>query len=259
MIKKKKNKNKSKGKGDKTDSQTISLKDGWDRIFKVGVQPFFERVENVDDPDQMKKTSIPQQQYILAYDTIFTMCIQREPYNYSSPLYQKHSEALTRQFKEKFIPALSSKKNESPTIFLKEWEKRWRCNKWNVRGMARMFMYLDRFHVPNSDDLLNTTEQGHTLYKQIVFEQFKETAKNAILTCIQRERNGEQQDRDLLRDCIAVFVELGNFLQKVELTIYKDDFHKYLVSESKQYYKQKSRVQLDSMSCPEYLIFAEKC
>ena len=122
-----------------------------------------------------------------------------------------------------------------------------------------MFMYLDRFHVPNSEDLLNTSEQGYTLYRQNVFEQFKETARGAVLSCIQRERDGEEQDRDLLRDSILVFVELGNKLKKVELQIYKEDFHKALVSETKQYYKQKSRFWLDQQSCPEYLIQAEKC
>ncbi len=98
---------------------------------------------------------------------------------------------------------------------------------------------LDRFHVPNNEHLLNTTEQGHTLYKQTVFELFNETAKNAILTCIERERNGEEQNRDLLRDSIAVFVEFDNFLQNqhTELAIYKNDFHKYLITETKQYYK----------------------
>jgi len=258
MIKKKKSSKKKSSKPD-AENQTISLKDGWDRIYKLGVQPFFDRVENVDDEGKLEQTSIPQQQYIATYDTIFTMCIQREPYNYSSPLYQKHSEALTRQYKEKFIPALTKVKGEPGVVFLKEWVKRWRCNKWAVDGMTRMFMYLDRFHVPNSEDLLNTSEQGYTLYRQNVFESFKETARNAVLGCIQRERDGEEQDRDLLRDSILVYVELGNKLKKVELQIYKEDFHKMLVAQTKQYYKQKSRFWLDQQSCPEYLIQAEKC
>ena len=124
MIKKKKSskKGKSTKKGD-AENQTISLKDGWDRIYKLGVQPFFDRVENVDDEGKLEQTSIPQQQYIATYDTIFTMCIQREPYNYSSPLYQKHSEALTKQYKEKFIPALTKVKGEPGVVFLKEWVK----------------------------------------------------------------------------------------------------------------------------------------
>ena len=79
---------------------------------------------------------------VLTYDTIFTMCIQREPYNYSSPLYQKHSEATTQYFKDKFVPALQKAKEQHGLVFLKEWVKRWRCNKWAVDGMTRMFMYL---------------------------------------------------------------------------------------------------------------------
>eukprot|EP01083_Nonionella_stella_P094988 266617_1 len=47
------------------------------------------------------------------YDTIFTMCIQREPCNYSSPLYQKHSETLTKYFKETDVPALQKPRNST--------------------------------------------------------------------------------------------------------------------------------------------------
>ena len=259
MIKKKSKKQQNKDKDDKKSAKIISLKDGWERVNKVGVLPFFERVENMDNDNELQKISIDKQQYIEVYDTIFTMCIQREPNNHSAQLYQRHSEALTKQFKEKFIPILQQVKNEQGVVFLREWDKRWRCNKWDVQGMTRMFMYLDRFHVPNSEDLLDLTEQGHTLYRQTVFEQFKETSRKAILGCIQRERDGEEQDRDLLRDSISVFVELGNKLKKVELQIYREDFHNQLVAETKQYYKQKSRFQMDALSCPDYLVFAEKC
>lgn len=251
---------KNKNKPKKKDSpQTISLKDGWEIIRTIGTQPFFDRVESADDPQKFNKQNIPQEQFTKTYDTIFQMCIQREPYNYSAPLYQKHTDALTKYFKDVFLPALKEAKSQHRLIFLKEWVKRWRCNKWAVDGMQRMFMYLDRFHVPNSEDLLNTSEQGYTLFRQNVFEHFKDTAREAILMGIQRERDGEEQDRDLLRDSIAVFVELGNKLKKVELQIYKDDFHKALIEKTRRYYKQKSRQCLDQSSCPEYLVQAEVC
>eukprot|EP01084_Bolivina_argentea_P078875 143131_1 len=125
--------------------------------------------------------------------------------------------------------------------------------------MTRMFMYLDRFYVPNSNDLLNTSEQGYTLYKQYVFELFKKNVCNAILDCINKERNGYEQDTDLLRDSILVYIELGNKLKKFGLQIYKQDFHKALITQTKQYYKQKSILWLDKQSCSEYLINVEKC
>ena len=76
MIKKSKKKTTTK-KEDKKGAKTISLKEGWERINKVGILPFFERVENMDNEGELQKISIDKQQYIEVYDTIFTMCIQR--------------------------------------------------------------------------------------------------------------------------------------------------------------------------------------
>ena len=45
----------------------------------------------------------------------------------------------------------------------------------------------------------------------------------------------------------------------MELQIYKEDFQRGLVDDTKTYYSQKSRVWLDQMSCPEYLIQCEEC
>ena len=93
MIKKKKSFSSKKKVSSSKDAenQTISLKDGWDRIYKLGVQPFFDR-ENVDDECNLEQTSIPQQQqYIATYDTIFSMCIQREPYKDSKWGYHRNA------------------------------------------------------------------------------------------------------------------------------------------------------------------------
>ena len=68
MLKNKKSKNRqSKGKNQK-DAETISLKDGWEIISSRGVQPFLERVENVDDPSQFEQTSIPHDQFSQTYE-----------------------------------------------------------------------------------------------------------------------------------------------------------------------------------------------
>eukprot|EP00493_Phyllostaurus_siculus_P005964 UN06018 len=81
--------------------------------------------------------------------------------------------------------------------------------------MQRMFCYLDRFYVPNNEDLLGMKEYGYSLYKDIVFEQFHEDARDSILKCIKAERDGVEQNRELLRSCVMVFVNLGNELRKV--------------------------------------------
>lgn len=45
---------------------------------------------------------------------------------------------------------------------------------------------------------------GYALYKQHVFDEFKVAARDAVLDAIRRERQKEVQDRDLLKDAIAV-------------------------------------------------------
>jgi cullin 1 len=241
-----------------TEQQVIEMEDGWSTIVEVGITPFFERVETLEQAKFSHK-NIPRDQFLRTYDTIFTMCIQREPYNFSERLYNKHTESLTQYFKERFIPTLSKAQGLHGVAFLKAWVKRWRCCQAAVDGMCRMFMYLDRFYVPNSEDLLTTSEQGYTLYREHVFKRFRDTSRNAVLECIEKEREKEEQDRELLRDCIKVFVELGSKLAKVDLLIYKEHFQTELISETRKWYKGKSREWLDSSSCPEYLKLAEDC
>lgn len=121
-----------------------------------------------------------------------------------------------------------------------------------------MFCYLDRFYVPNNEDLLGMKEYGYSLYKDIVFEQFHEDARDSILKCIKAERDGVEQNRELLRSCVMVFVNLGNELRKVELKLYKENFQSYLLKDTIEYYKVASEKWLSTLSCPEYLLRAEE-
>ena len=77
-----------------------------------------------------------------------------------------------------------------------------------------------------------------------------------MLECIRKERDGEEQDRDLLRESIGVYVESGRKLNEVELQIYKENFHKPLVHETREHYRAKSCTMMalmDDISCPAYL------
>jgi len=49
---------------------------------------------------------------------------------------------------------------KNPLSFLTEWVKRWTINERVIHGLNRMFMYIDRFYVPNSEDLKGMSEQG---------------------------------------------------------------------------------------------------
>jgi len=227
------------------------------KIETVGIKPFLERVESFDT-DELDTKPNPMQEFLSTYDCVFQMCIQREPYNYSDRLYNSYQDSFSKYFKNHFIPSLRQAKAKSELEFLNEFARRWQQNQYAVLGMQRMFCYLDRFYVPNNEDLLGMKEYGYSLYKDIVFEQFHEDARDSILKCIKAERDGVEQNRELLRSCVMVFVNLGNELRKVELKLYKENFQSYLLKDTIEYYKVASEKWLSTLSCPEYLLRAEE-
>jgi len=240
-----------------TQEEIIYLDDGWQKIENVGITPFLERVESFDT-DELDTKPNPMQEFLSTYDTVFQMCIQREPYNYSDRLYNSYQDSFSKYFKRHFIPSLQQAKAKSELEFLNEFARRWQQNQYAVLGMQRMFCYLDRFYVPNNEDLLGMKEYGYSLYKDIVFEQFHEDARESILKCIKAERDGVEQNRELLRSCVMVFVNLGNELRKVELKLYKENFQSFLLKDTIEYYKVASEKWLSTLSCPEYLLRAEE-
>lgn len=202
---------------------------------------------------------MPQQQFTKAYDTVYQMCIQREPNNFQESLYERHREELKAYFDSKSIPLLQEAKKKHGFALLQEWNKRWRNAKWVVIGFQRVFMYLDRFYVVSQEGKPKVAESGFQCYREFVFDAFKAPVREAIINCITRERDAELQDRDMLREAIAVFVELGQKISDVDLELYKEDFESEFVKTTREYYKVKSRTWMDEDSCPDYMVKAEAC
>lgn len=50
-----------------------------------------------------------------------------------------------------------------------------------------------------------------------------------------------------------MFVELGQKLTKVDLTLYKEDFEDAFITATREFYEVKSRAWLDQDSCPDYM------
>jgi len=239
------------------EEEIIFFETGWEQINKVGIQPFLTRVECFDT-DELDTKPNPMQEFLSTYDTVFAMCIQREPYNYSDRLYEHYKQAFIEYYRTKFIAALEDAKKKSELFFLKEFVRRWKQNQYAVLGMQRMFCYLDRFFVPNAEELKPMKEFGYDLYREHVFDHFKALLRTVILKCIKAERDGVEQNRELLRECVMTFVQLGHELNPEDLSIYIDDFQDHLLQETTEYYRVASEKWRDSLSCPDFLIRAEQ-
>merc|ERR1719464_2445203 len=195
-------------------------------------------------------------------DIVFQMCIQREPNNFSGAVYDRVQYTTQKYYEDFFVPKLKETRKRSEQSFLDEFAKRWKQCHFTVGGMKRMFNYLNRYHVPNSDGLLELAENGYRLFKECVFDKYNEALRNTLLHFIESERNGNIVKRELIKDCVYIFVGLGQELKTNykgnELGIYQNDFQSHFIRETKKYYELTAEKWLQTKSTPEYLIEVEK-
>lgn len=97
-------------------------------------------------------------------------------------------------------------------------------------------------------------DAGLKYFKTLVFDVVKKDACNAMLALVNRERDGEMIDRDLLKSCVEVFEAMG----LGTLDAYTQDFEDFLLISSEEYYARKSQVWIASDSTPDYMIKAEQ-
>merc|ERR1719300_1510752 len=195
-------------------------------------------------------------------DIVFQMCIQREPNNFSGAVYDRVQFTTQTYFEGSFIPSLRTARERSEQAFLDEFAKRWKQCHFTVGGMKRMFNYLNRYHVPNSDGLLELAENGYRLFKAVVFDKNTEALRRTLLQFIESEGNGNIVKRELIKDCVYIFVGLGQELKTNykgnELGIYQNDFQSHFIRETKKYYELTAEKWLQTKSTPEYLIEVER-
>jgi len=236
-----------------TTDDIIELEKGFEKVRKEGIEPFLGFIE------EQKREFFKAKQFVTLYDLIFKMAIQREPHNWSEALYERYSDSIAKYLTTTVTTALTEAQSKSHDVtFLKEWNKRWANHKLVVKGLSKLFMYLDRFYTPTTDGILSLKEQGFKLYHDNVFEKFAPEARQHILRAIDKERSSEEQDRHLLQEAVNVFVEMGVNYNSQKLKLYKKDLETYVIDNAGEYYKRQSRIWMDDDSCPTYLEKAEK-
>ena len=186
------------------------------------------------------------------------MCTQRDPKNFSEEIYQRYTQETRAYLVEKVVPVIHQAK-QNPTAFLQAWSTKWQKHNLVVRGLSKLFMYLDRFHVPSSEGTLSLKQEGFRLFKELVFDEFHEIAAEYILNAIGREREHEHQDRQLLKSSVQVFIEIGYEFEEKGLSVYQNKLEKKVFEHAQEYYKRQSQAWLDGDSCPNYLVKVEEC
>lgn len=87
-----------------------------------------------------------------------------------------------------------------------------------------------------------------------VFEDAHEKAKDAVLELISRERDGEQINRNLIKNVLVIFVDVG---MDKGTEVYEHKFQVPLLEDIQRHYSAKAAEWIQLESCSEYLIKTE--
>ncbi|XVE73270.1 hypothetical protein DITRI_Ditri11bG0103800 [Diplodiscus trichospermus] len=223
--------------------KTIELDQGWDYMQK-GITKLKRILEGLAEPP------FSSEEYMMLYTTIYNMCTQKPPHDYSQQLYDKYREAFEEYITSTVLPSLREKHDE---FMLRELVKRWANHKVMVRWLSRFFHYLDRYFIARRS-LPALNEVGLTCFRDLVYKEVHAKVRDAVIALIDKEREGEQIDRALLKNVLDIFVEIG----MGQMDRYEEDFEADMLEDTGAYYSRKASSWIEEDSCPDYMLKA-KC
>uniref|UniRef100_A0A7N0UQR0 Cullin family profile domain-containing protein n=1 Tax=Kalanchoe fedtschenkoi TaxID=63787 RepID=A0A7N0UQR0_KALFE len=224
--------------------KTIELEQGWE-YMQSGITKLKNILEGLPEPQ------FSSEDYMMLYTTIYNMCTQKPPHDYSQQLYDKYKLAFEEYIRESVLPSLKEKHDE---FMLRELVRRWGNHKVMVRWLSRFFYYLDRYFIARRS-LPPLHDVGLTCFKELVYEVVKEKVRDAVISLIDQEREGEQIDRALLKNILDIFVEIG----MGSMDQYENDFEQAMLDDTAAYYSRKASNWILEDSCPDYMLKAEEC
>ncbi|KAI4345439.1 hypothetical protein L6164_012564 [Bauhinia variegata] len=227
-----------------SERKTIDLEQGWDFMQK-GITKLKNILEGLPEPQ------FGSEDYMMLYTTIYNMCTQKPPHDYSQQLYDKYRESFEEYILTTVLPSLRGKHDE---FMLRELVKRWANHKVMVRWLSRFFYYLDRYFIARRS-LLPLNEVGLTCFRDLVYKELNGKVRDAVISLIDQEREGEQIDRALLKNVLDIFVEIG----MGQMDCYENDFEAAMLKDTAAYYSRKASNWILEDSCPDYMLKAEEC
>jgi cullin 1 len=219
--------------------KTIDLEQGWEFMQK-GITKLKNILEGLPEPQ------FSSEDYMMLYTTIYNMCTQKPPHDYSQQLYDKYRESFEEYITSTVLPSLREKHDE---FMLRELVKRWANHKIMVRWLSRFFHYLDRYFIARRS-LPPLNEVGLTCFRDLVYQELNSKVRDAVISLIDQEREGEQIDRALLKNVLDIFVEIG----MGQMDHYENDFEAAMLKDTAAYYSRKASNWILEDSCPDYML-----
>ncbi|PQQ16421.1 cullin-1 [Prunus yedoensis var. nudiflora] len=223
----------------------IEWDQGWNFI-QEGIMNLKKRIAKGSSENQASSTEI-----VDMYTTVYNMCTQKPPYEYTEPLYDRYQRTFEEHITSTVLPSLKAKHEE---FLLQEFVKSWGDYKVMLRWMSRSFAYLDRYFLDRRS-LPGLKEAAVNYYRDLVYREVNAKVREAAIRLIDKEREGGEIDSALLKNVIDIFVEIGAGRRDA----YEKDFEGYMLTNTRDYYSRKASRWILEDNYTNYMLKAEEC
>ncbi|WCJ26040.1 cullin 1 [Euphorbia peplus] len=223
--------------------QIIELEQGW-KVLQNGI----EKLKSIIHGSSNQFSS---EEYMNLYTTIYNMCIQKAPHDYSPKLYDMYKEAFEEYINSTVLPSIRGKHDE---FVLRELVIGWSNHKVMVRWLSRFFHFLGRYYIAKNE-LSSLNETGLNCFRDLVYQDVKGKATDIAIVLIDKEREGEQINRAVLKNVLGIYVEIG----MGSMERYEEDFEASMIQDTGAYYSRKASIWILDDSCPDYMMKSEEC
>ncbi|TVU10729.1 hypothetical protein EJB05_44275, partial [Eragrostis curvula] len=239
-------------------SRTVELEEGW-RFLASSLAKIRRAVDGGGE-------GLSVEENMQTYTTVYCMCKQAAPHNYSQQLYQRYKDDLDDYIKSTtsrnvWISVLGRASQVLPTlkemhgeVLLRGLLDRWRKHSRILDSEIKLFRYLHRYYISKTS-LPPLKQLGSTSFRDLVFNEFKSTVTRTVISMIDDEREGQPTDRDLLMNVLDIYVQICSG----KLDAYKADFEQPFLEGTRNYVSRKAQAWIHEYSDPEYMLKVEEC
>lgn len=262
-------------------ARNVSLKEAWENLHEGIVQVFHRGgVDAEADAEAAKKVNLTRERYMLLYTAVHNFCTQtgkshavnsRSSTGGASLVGRELYDKVIEFLKEHCNVLLEEGKPKKDDEVLKFFAESWQMYTFSAKVLNNLFAYLNRHWVPRAreegrKDVYEIYKLTLVVWRDNLFMPLQTQIFEGVMGLIERERNGEKVNTQLIRNITDCFVALG--LDEEEdpeggsiagqLSIYKKYFEESFLQRTEEYYIKESTAYLQENPVTEYMKKATK-
>lgn len=189
--------------------------------------------------------------YMRLYTLVYELCHPNPLGPDTRKMYDQYEKTFHDYISSKVLPSLRRKENQD---LLKELLKQWTNHRILSRWLSRFFYYLERYFI-RKVGLPSLKGTSHLAFYKLIYGEINGQITDAILSLIDKEREGEQIDQTFVKEVLDIYVEIG----EDSLKYYEKDFEEAMVNATAEFYSKKSMDWISTMSYENYMLKVEEC